>query len=120
MKPKIEKTRFGSITVGGETYDHDLIIRLNGKVEKRKKKLSKAVFGTSHIISLDEARYVHEAQAERLIIGSGQNDMVKLSPEAQTFLNEKGCQVELLPTPLAAERWNQIKGKTIALFHITC
>ena len=35
MKPKIEQTTFGSITIKGEVYEHDVIIRLNGEVKKR-------------------------------------------------------------------------------------
>ncbi len=60
MKPKIDKTKFGSITVSGKKYEHDILIRLNGEVEKRKKNLSKEIFGTSHIISMAEAEYVYE------------------------------------------------------------
>ena len=41
MKPIINGTAFGSITIAGQLYEHDVIIRLNGKVEKRRKKLSK-------------------------------------------------------------------------------
>jgi hypothetical protein len=120
MKPKIEKTKFGSITVNGEKYDNDIIIRLDKKVEKRKKKLSKEVFGTSHTISLVEAEYVYEDGAETIIIGSGQSGMVKLSDEAIDFFIQKHCQVELFPTPEAIELWNEAKGQTIGLFHITC
>ncbi len=58
MKPEIRETHFGSITAGAEVFDHDILIRLDGSVTKRKKKLSKAVYGTSHTISLAEAEYV--------------------------------------------------------------
>ena len=37
MKPTIDGTKFGSITVDGDTFDHDIVIRLGGKVKKRKK-----------------------------------------------------------------------------------
>ena len=37
---EIENTTFGSITVDGKTYEHDVLIRLSGEVVKRKKKLS--------------------------------------------------------------------------------
>ena len=47
MKPKIDKTRFGSITIAGKQYEHDLTIRLDGNLEKRKKKLSKKSTPTS-------------------------------------------------------------------------
>ena len=120
MKPKIDKTRFGSITVAGEEYDHDILIRMNGKVEKRKKSLSKQVFGTSHIISLAEAELIFEKGVSRIIIGTGQTGMVQLSPEAATFFKQKGCTVELLPTPEAIQRWNEAKGTTGGMFHITC
>ena len=42
----IEDTKFGSITIDGKTYEHDVILRLSGKVEKRQKKLSKETHGT--------------------------------------------------------------------------
>src|SRR5262249_17402990 len=38
---EIEGTTFGTITIDGKTYEHDVIIRLSGEVLKRKKKLSK-------------------------------------------------------------------------------
>jgi len=120
MKPKIEKTKFGSITISGKKYENDILIRLNGKVEKRKKKLSKEVFGTSHMVSLAEAEYVFEAGAENIIIGSGQSGMLKLSDEASEFFKQKHCQVDLRTTPEAIQRWNKAKGATIGLFHITC
>ena len=49
MQSTIQGTEFGSITVADEVYDHDIVIRLSGKVKKRKKKLSKQEFGTSHM-----------------------------------------------------------------------
>ena len=41
-------------------YEHDVIIRLSGKVEKRRKHLSKEKYGTSHIVFLEEAKFVFE------------------------------------------------------------
>lgn len=120
MKPKIDKTKFGSITIAGENYDHDILLRLDGKVVKRKKKLSKEVYGTSHILSVAEAEYVYEDGVEKIIIGSGQEGMLKLSDEVAEFFDKKGCKVELLPTPEAVLLWNKEKGSTIGLFHITC
>lgn len=120
MKLKIDKTKFGSITIAGKTYEHDLIIRLSGAVEKRKKKLSKEIFGTSHTISLAEAEYIYEQGAEKLILGAGQYGMVNLSDEAAAFFQEQHCLVEILPTPEAMVCWNEAKGATIGLFHVTC
>jgi len=120
MKPKIDKTKFGSITIGKKKYEHDVIIRLDGGIEKRKKKLSKAIYGTSHRISLAEAQYVYEEGAEQIIIGAGQDGMVKLSDEAEDYFQQQHCAVKILPTPEATLCWNDAKGATIGLFHITC
>jgi len=120
MNPKIEGTEFGSITVAGETLEWDIVIRLSGKVKKRKKSLSKAVYGTSHIISLEEAQHVHEKGAARLIVGAGQHGLVELSKEAAAFFEEQGCQVDLLPTKKAIKAWNEATGQVIGLFHVTC
>lgn len=120
MKPRIDRTEFGSITVEGTEYDHDVIIRMDGEVRKRKKKLSKAIYGTSHIISFAEAEYIYEAGAERLIVGAGQYGHVRLSDEAADYFKYVHCRVELLPTPKAIGVWNEGKGMVIGLFHVTC
>ena len=120
MEPIIQNTEFGSITVGGEVYEHDVVIRLSGKVKKRKKKLSKQKYGSSHTASLDEAKHILDEGAKRLIIGTGQYGTLKLSNEAEKYFKKHGCSVELLPTPQAVELWNKAKGKTIGMFHITC
>ena len=120
MTPVINKTEFGSITVDEERYDHDIIITLDGKVKKRKKKLSKAVYGTSHTISLDEIRYTYQDKSEGIVIGSGQYGVAKLSDEANEFLKNNNCKVIIRPTSEAIKEWNKTEGKWIGLFHITC
>ncbi len=120
MRPSIDQTSFGSITIEGTLFEHDVLIRLNGQVKKRKKKLSKAIYGTSHMLSLPEAEHVYEDGAKRLLIGTGQYDNVRLSDEAADYFKRQQCQVELLPTPKAIEAWNETKGAVIGLFHVTC
>jgi hypothetical protein len=121
-KPRIDGTTFGSITIEGAVFDHDVIIRPDGEVKKRKKKLSKAVYGTSHTISLEEAEYVCEQapRADRLIVGSGQYGRVELSPEAAAYVEARKCSVVLLPTPEVIDVWNETEGEAIGLFHVTC
>lgn len=116
----IEDSKFGSITIDGKTYDHDVIIRLSGEVEKRRKKLSKAKYGTSHTISKDEAKFVYEDGCDLLIIGAGQEGNVHLSPEARDYFDKKGCTVALQPTPEAVHYFNGAHGRKIGLMHVTC
>ena len=120
MKPRIDNTSFGSITIEGIVFDHDVFINLKGEVNKRKKKLSKKHFGTSHIISLEESMHIYEEGVEKILIGSGQTGMVRLSDEAFEFLDQKNCNVFIIPTAGAIEKWNKESGSVIGLFHITC
>ncbi len=120
MRPSIDGTAFGSITIAGERYEHDVVIRLDGSVKKRKKKLSKAQYGTSHKVSLEEAEHVFESGAKRLILGTGHSGAVELSEEAAAYFRTKGCAVQLLPTPQAITAWNVTTGAVIGMFHVTC
>lgn len=120
MKPPINSTSFGSITVDKESYDHDIIITINGDVKKRKKKLSRAVYGTSHTISLDEIKYVYQDGSEGMVIGTGQYGVAKLSDKASEFLRNRDCRIILKSTPDAIQEWNKTEGNWIGLFHITC
>jgi hypothetical protein len=120
MIPHVDSTQFGSITIEGMEYLHDVVISLNGKVKKRKKKLSKAVFGTSHVVSLDEVLHILDDGATLLIVGTGQQGALSFSKEAIDYLANRGCHLILEPTPLAVQHWNRVDGATIAMFHVTC
>jgi hypothetical protein len=116
----IERTTFGTITIDGKTYEHDVVIRLSGEVVKRKKKLSKKYYGTSHVLSKDEAKFIFEKGCKQLILGSGQAGNVHLSPEAEAYFAKKGCEVLLRPTPEAIRLFNRSRAKKAGLFHVTC
>ncbi len=117
---RIESTTFGAITIDGKTYEHDVVIRLSGEVVKRKKKLSKKLYGTSHVLSEDEAKFLFEKGCDQVVIGSGQMGNVHLSPEAEAYFERKGCEILLKPTPEAIRMFNRSRAKRIGLFHVTC
>ena len=96
---EIENTSFGAITIDGKTYAHDVIVRLSGEIVKRKKKLSKKYYDTSHMLSKDEAKFVFEKGCEQLIVGSGQMGNVQLSAEADAYL-QKGAVRSCCDRPL--------------------
>jgi hypothetical protein len=117
---RIDRSDFGSITIDGKTYGHDVMIGLSGEVTKRKKKLSKRKYGTSHIVSKAEAKYVFEDGSDLLVIGTGQEGNVHLSPGAERYFAKKGLRVVLEPTPEAIQSFNRSTGHKIALMHVTC
>ena len=120
MKPHIDSTSFGTITVEQRVFDHDIVIRSSGEIKKRKKKLSKKVHGTSHILSLQEAEFIYQKGIVGVIIGTGQYGALKLSEGAERFFKKRECSVMLMPTPAAIEFWNEAEGKIAGLFHVTC
>ena len=120
MKPIINATEFGYITVQGKKYDFDIIIFPSGQVIKRKKKLSKRAEGTSHIVSIEEVEDLYVKGVRLIIIGSGQYGVLKLSERAGEFFKQKGCEVKILSTPDAIKTWNIEKAECIGLFHTTC
>ena len=75
----IESTKFGQITIDGSTYDHDIVTLPSGDVIKRKKKLSKKEYGTSHIVSVNEIKAYFEKGTETFIAGTGQYGILELS-----------------------------------------
>jgi hypothetical protein len=117
---KIENTTFGTITINGKIHEHDVLIRLSGEVVKRKKKLSKKYYGTSHVLSKEEAKFIFERGCNELIIGSGQMNNVRLSAEAEAYFKKKDRKVLLQPTPDAIQAFNKSHAKKIGLFHVTC
>jgi hypothetical protein len=108
---KIDSTIFGAITIDGKIYQHDVVVRLSGEVVKRKKKLSKKLYGTSHVLSKDEAKFLFEKGCDPVVIGSGQMSNVHLSPEAEACFERKGCEVVLKPTPETIRMFNRSRTK---------
>ena len=89
MKPSIDRTAFGSITIDGEVFEHDVLIRLNGPVKKWQNKLSTGVFGPSHIISLDEAPTSTKKGRTGSSSARGSMATVRLSAAAAEYFSEK-------------------------------
>ena len=87
---------------------------------KRKKKLSKKLYRTSHVLSEEETKFLLEKGCDQVVIGSGQFGNVHLSPDAEAYFERKGCEVLLKPTPEAIQMFNRSRAKRIGLFHVTC
>jgi len=120
MKPSIDTTRFGSITIDGTTYKHDVVIRLDGQVVRREKQISKRIYGNSHTVSSDEMREVYEAGATLMVVGTGMFGSVRLSEEATVYLAERDCRVLMVRTQALRYKWNSLTEPAIGLIHITC
>ena len=95
-----------------------MIIRLGGQVEKRKKKLSKAVYGTSHTISLAEAEHIHRRWSGCSLARAstaGWRCRRRRPPTSPPT----AARWSLLPTLEVIPVWNQAQGAVIGLVHVT-
>ncbi len=118
--PRIEAPDFGFVSVNGDRFEHDVVVRADGSVKKRKKKLSRRVHGTSHEVSAEEVKQVCKGQPERLFVGIGHHGHMGLSHEAIRWLGEKGIEPVMQTTPEAARAFNTATGKRALLLHVTC
>jgi len=72
---------------------------VSGEIRKRKKKLSKKYYGTSHTVSLEEAEFVHEKGNDLLVVGTGQNGKINLITGSLAVLCPQGLQGTGATTP---------------------
>ena len=118
--PKITGTQFGSIGLDDETYDRDIYILADGEVKKRKKKLAKEVYGTSHKIGPDELAAICKGKPKIVFIGTGQQGVAELTEEGRRYLEKQGIDYAALPTPEIVASYNKCDKRKAALLHVTC
>lgn len=120
---RLEFPGFGRIAVNGRIYDHDVVIYPSGRVEMRKKWISKEKHGTSHRLDPDELREYLGEDFDVLIVGTGGawGGRLSLLPESRELV--KGREIHELPTGgEAVELFNEIhrNRRTLAILHVTC
>jgi len=116
----IERVEFGRILIDGVEYVHDIVIYPSGKIEERKKWLSKKKHGTSHRLDPEELKEYLKEDFDVLIVGTGIYGLLSLLPESREFVKNK--EIIERPTPEAAKLFNELKGekRVLGIFHITC
>jgi len=118
--PKITSTQFGSVGLDDETYDRDIYILAGGQVKKRRKKLARQVYGTSHKIGPDELARLCKGRPRIVFIGTGQQGVAELTEEGKRYLETRGIDYAALPTPQIVASYNACEKPKAALIHVTC
>lgn len=110
---KISSSTYGSITVDGSTYNHDVYIYPSGKVEERE-------YG--HTFTVEQVRHVIKENPEVVFVGKGTSGMASLSKDARDFLEKKGVEIREADTPDIKDKFNEFaKARRVAaIVHVTC
>ena len=111
---EINSTSFGSITIDDKTYDYDLIIFPNGKIEKRP--LTKG----THVVCMEEFLPIIKEKPEVIVIGTGQSGCVDIEQEVKDTAEKNNIKLVVEETPEAIKAFNKIKEKKAGIFHLTC
>ncbi len=118
--PVLDAGEPGRVVVGGQVYDHDIIIRADGQVKKRRKADSREVYGTAHKVAPAEVERACKKRATKLFVGTGHEGQLELSTEAAEWLKSRGIAVTCARTPEAARLFHDATGPKALLLHVTC
>jgi hypothetical protein len=112
----INNLSFGSITIGGETYEKDVIID-NGAIKKRNKAESKKYSGIYGHTPLSPEENV-PWNCKCLIVGTGHNSSLPIMDEVYNIALRKDIKLLIMSTPEAIKHIND--PDTNLILHLTC
>ncbi len=104
--------------IDSERYDYDVVIR-GGRVEKRKKKLSKHLkekYGHTPLSLAENIPW----DCKTLIIGTGESGALPVLDEVKTEAEKRGVALIIMKTDEACRELEKAGGRTNAVLHLTC
>lgn len=112
MIHKIENYSFGSITVDGKSYSHDLIVFKN---------ITDWWRATSHNVSINDIDNLVLQKPKTIIFGTGASGVMRVPQETIDYIEKEGVQVIVLRTAEAAKKYNEMASDDVAAaLHLTC
>src|SRR5215211_5589923 len=111
---RIEDYSFGRLTVDGQEHTHDLIVLPRRVVRNWRRR-------DGHSLVLEDLDEVLPDLPQRLIIGTGAYGRMIPDPKTVESLQERGVEIEVLPTDDAVRRYGTMNpAATAAALHLTC
>ncbi len=119
------ETGFGYIVINGIKYEHDVIVTSDGKINKRRKDISKRyrnLYGHTPL-SKEEVRLLLSYKPKVIVIATGQYGALPIMEDALELLRSSNIEVIIDKTPKLLDKLNEVfkRGKrVVALIHVTC
>ena len=110
----IDSYSFGSITIEGKDYSHDVIISGQKVFSWRR--------ATSHEVTINDLDPILEENPKLIIFGTGASGIMEVMPETEEYLGKQGIKVKILKTGNATQEFNRLSGTPgiVGAFHLTC
>ena len=111
----IDSYTFGRIVVDGKSYDSDVIL-YKGTVYPNWRRMSE------HFFQIDDIEKHLKKNPKKLLTGTGFSKMMKVNPEAKSYLKKASIEVIIESTSSAWKTFNSLSDKedVMAAFHLTC
>ena len=112
---KVDSFRRGQITIDGKRYTSDVIIFPHRVKDGWWRK-------TAHQVCPDDVEEIVQEKPEILLVGTGDEEMLKVLPETRRYLGEQVIELITRVTNEALRAYNQLcaSRKVIAALHLTC
>jgi len=106
--------RFGRIEVDGAVWTEDIVV-LPREVRPWRRK-------EGHRVHPEDLSPALAEVPQLVIVGTGFSGILKVSPEAEQALTERGIKLLALKTAEAVEAYNELspKKRVCAFLHLTC
>ena len=115
----IRLVSFGKLEIDGRQFDHDVVLE-GGRVRRRKKGPSKPYrdrFGHTPLSTDEKIPW----SASRLIVGTGANGQLPITPELYDEARRRGVEVIARPTAEACVLLEATDPRDVAaVLHVTC
>ena len=111
----IDSYSFGKIVIDGKMFTSDLIIYPDEVNDNWWRK-------NGHLLQKEDLTEIIKYNPEVLIVGTGDNGLMKVPNDTKQFLESKGIELISEETRKACDIYNKLKGKRkiVAAFHLTC
>lgn len=117
---RFDLLKWGTVVIDGREYHYDVVVTPDGVLKPRTREEDK--FG-SHTFEKGEFSGLIDGGAKVIIIGTGTDDLARLSKGAEDYLGKAGVELIQLESGEAIEKYNELveKGRKVgAIIHITC
>jgi glucokinase len=116
--PQIDWIGEGEVQVNGKRYVQDIIVRADGSVKKRGKKISVKAHGSGHLVGVEEVKSVCRGEPRKLIVGNGSEELLEVGPDAVKWLKKQGIVLIYKSSPQAIEDYRLSRGPRALLLHV--